>query len=356
MLIKDYELLRKSGGFIHKKAYDKNTIGKEPLISDYVFVYSGMGANWSGMGQMLYHNNTIFKEAIDRCDSLLKNIAPWSLVDELLRAKEYSKVCQVKYAQVFLFVIQYALSCIWKNIGITPSIVVGHSYGETYAFYEAGILSLEDALLIAYAHGITQESLEGVGKMLAIECSLDSISQILNKTASNISIAAINSSSSIIVSGSNCAIKALEARLDILKINYKYVWVDIPYHSSFMTKTLSDFFSLIKDIRFFKPCTKLVSTVTGTSVTMEDLTCDYFLCNIQKTVLFKCAINFILKNGYRNFIEIGPHPILLNSINDNSLDMNIDSNIFYSMRRNKDEISVLAKNIDEVNCSRINIQ
>ena len=40
------------------------------------FVYSGMGAQWWGMGGELYAAEPVFRAAIDRCDALWPGPAP----------------------------------------------------------------------------------------------------------------------------------------------------------------------------------------------------------------------------------------------------------------------------------------
>ncbi len=329
--------------------------GNGDAVSKIVFVYSGMGGNWPGMGQGLLVQNPVFKKAIGECDHILRKFSSWSIINEILRSVKMSRICKTQYAQVCLFAFQYALTKVWKSYGIFPNAVIGHSYGETYSFYESGVYTLEDALWISYIRGVLQQDIEGNGRMVYVRCNKDVIEDIINKIKGEISIAAINGPNSLIVSGSNrCIDLFLKAIVD-LEIYYKLLSVEVPYHSSLVTKMLNPLKREINHVAVKHNELPLFSSVTGELVTENELSVDYIINNTVQVVEFEKAVLSILKNGFDTFLEIGAHPLLINSINEISAENNYRSNIFYSIQRNKNEQKSIEDNLCKLFCSGVEV-
>jgi len=121
---------------------DRSTPGK------LVFVFSGEGSQWLGMGTSLLQSQPTFRRIIERCDALMFQYAQWSLLDEL-QAGESGKLAEaVEFIQPALFAIQLGLAEIWREWGIYPEAVVGHGMGEVAAACVAGALSIEDAVRV----------------------------------------------------------------------------------------------------------------------------------------------------------------------------------------------------------------
>ena len=123
----------------------KASAGRKKLV----FVFSGQGSQWFGMGRTLLHQEAVFREVIERCELALRPHTDWSLIAELAATDSaQSRLNEVDVIQPALFAIQVALAALWRSWGIEPDAVVGHSMGEVAAAYVAGALSLEDAALI----------------------------------------------------------------------------------------------------------------------------------------------------------------------------------------------------------------
>ncbi len=103
-----------------------------------VWVFTGMGPQWWAMGRELYQSEPTFKAMIDECDSYMSALTDWSLVDEMLADESASNMQYTWLAQTANFAVQVALAAMWRQHGISPDVIVGHSTGEAAAFYEAG--------------------------------------------------------------------------------------------------------------------------------------------------------------------------------------------------------------------------
>src|SRR5690606_32287708 len=94
------------------------------------FVFTGQGPQWHAMGRDLLEMEPAFAAALRRCDALLRAETGWSLVEELRRGEEHSRMEDTSVAQPAIFALQVALAALWRSWGIEPDVVVGHSVGE----------------------------------------------------------------------------------------------------------------------------------------------------------------------------------------------------------------------------------
>ena len=107
-----------------------------------VFVFSGHGGQWLGMGRELLQQEPAFRAALERCEKILRAFVDWRLFEELTADAAHSRLDRIDVAQPTLFAIQVGVAALWQSWGIEPAAVVGHSMGEVAAAYVAGALSL----------------------------------------------------------------------------------------------------------------------------------------------------------------------------------------------------------------------
>ncbi|MBK6522719.1 MAG: acyltransferase domain-containing protein [Sphingobacteriaceae bacterium] len=133
-----------------------------------VFIFSGQGPQWWGMGRQLFEKEPLFRETITKRDKMLSvHFGGWSLMEELARDGETSRISETNIANPAIFAIQIGLFEMWKAMGVTPSAVVGHSIGEVAAGYASGALTLEQAVLLIFHRSRVQHKATDKGKMLA---------------------------------------------------------------------------------------------------------------------------------------------------------------------------------------------
>ncbi len=107
-----------------------------------VFVFTGDGTHWRGMGRELHTQEAAFRDALISCDRALRPHLGRSVLGELLSEADDS---DLDVAAAAVFAVQVALAALWRSWGVQPAAVIGHSMGEVAAAHVAGALSLDDA-------------------------------------------------------------------------------------------------------------------------------------------------------------------------------------------------------------------
>lgn len=128
------------------------------------FLFTGQGAQYSGMGQSLYNRVKPFRTHIDRCAQILSKISDVSLPDLLFDNNDAIHGT----AEAALFALEYALANTLMEWGIRPDLMMGHSLGEMAAAAVAKVFSLEDALGLIVQRAGLMDNTPGSGAMHAI--------------------------------------------------------------------------------------------------------------------------------------------------------------------------------------------
>src|SRR3984893_16052619 len=177
-----------------------------------VFVMSGQGPQWWGMGRELMRHEPVFRRMIEACDEAMRPWARFSLMEELARPEADSQIQRTEISQPAIFAMQMALAELWKSWGVQPAAVVGHSVGEDAAACVAGILSLEQAAKIIVLRGrFMHECTPSGGAMLAVGMSADEARAVIARHDRTVSIAAFNGPRSLTLSGLKTSLEVIAA-------------------------------------------------------------------------------------------------------------------------------------------------
>lgn len=276
--------------------------------SPVVFMFSGQGSQYVNMGKDLYQTEPGFRKTVDHCAEIL--IEPLGLdLRKLLfppqgeeeAAKE--KLNQTATTQPALFVIEYALAQLWREWGIQPQAMIGHSIGEYVAACLSGVFSLEDALTLVAKRGELMQSMPP-GAMLSVNLAEADLKPFLND---ELALAGVNAQSLCVVAGPFEVIEALEKALETKEIQCRRLHTSHAFHSQMMAPILEPFTEAVKKIELSAPKVPYLSNVSGTWISVEEATDpNYWAQHLRQGVRFADGIRELLDDPSRIFLEVGP--------------------------------------------------
>ncbi|MDF0530312.1 SDR family NAD(P)-dependent oxidoreductase [Tsukamurella sp. 8F] len=282
-----------------------------------VFVFSGMGPQWWGMGRDLLGEPGRFRDTAHAIDREFRELSGWSILKELQADQASSKVTRTDIAQPANFLIQVALADHFSGFGVRPVAVVGHSVGEVAAAYVCGALSLTDALKVSYHRSRLQALTAGTGGMLAVGLSVDEARRRCAPFGEAVSIAAVNGAATVTLAGLDEAIEAVRTELTGDGVFARRLRVEVPYHSRLMDPILPDLAEALDGLTPREASIPLYSTVTGGLIDGPTAADPQYWCrNVRETVRFADAIENLVDEHFRVFLEVGPHPVLAGNIRE----------------------------------------
>ncbi|WUK49811.1 SDR family NAD(P)-dependent oxidoreductase [Micromonospora zamorensis] len=263
------------------------------------FLYPGQGAQHPGMGQRLYQQHPVFADTINTISAELGLDLP-----ALMWGDRTHELDHTINTQPVLFAYETALHHLLTHHGVTPDFLAGHSIGEITAAHTSGILSLTDACTLITARAQLMNSLPTGGAMLAAHTTTDTVTDYLD----DVTIAAINSPTSLVLAGTTTAIDEVTTRLTQNGIRTQRLTVSHAFHSPLMDPIVDDFRAAIAHIHHHPGRIPIISTLTGQTLT--NVTADHWATQLRHTVNFTNAITTLQQHDITHHIEIGPHPTL----------------------------------------------
>ncbi len=279
------------------------------------FVFSGNGAQYVGMAQEAIATSAQFRAALLRVDAQFRPYLSWSIVDQLSKPDDDGSLAHTDIAQPTLFAIQVALVETLALNGVTGDAFFGHSVGEIAAAWAAGGLTLDEACRTIAARSANQEKTKGTGRMAVLAMPADQAEPFIAKIDPALTIAGYNSADGLTIAGPGHAIAALGVRAQAQSVRFKELDLDYAFHCALMDPVKETTLTDLVGLNPTPPCRPFFSTVTGMRhVTPLDGT--YWWRNIREPVRFAAAVDGLIEEGFRIFLEIGPNPILLAYIRD----------------------------------------
>ncbi|MFF3617059.1 SDR family NAD(P)-dependent oxidoreductase [Streptomyces sp. NPDC002580] len=303
------------------------------------FVFPGQGAQWSGMARELLDRSPVFADELDRCDAALRPFTDWSVAAVLRGDEGAPSLDRVDVVQPVLFAVMVSLAAVWRARGVRPDAVIGHSQGEAAAACVAGALSLNDAAAVVALRSRTLTEVSGTGTMAVLglpHAEVEARLAGLSGLGGRVSVAAVNSGRSTVVAGEVEPLEALLVDLDREQVFVRRLDVDYASHSARVEPLRATILDELDGVTTSSTTVAWYSTVTGEPVT-EELEADYWYANLREPVRFAPAVERMMADCYRHFVELSPHPSLITAVRTVAEDHgHEDVVVVGSLRRDED--------------------
>ena len=277
-------------------------------------IFPGQGSQLVGMGKNFFEKYSIVKDFFKEADDALG----LSLSEIILNGPK-EKLDLTINTQPAIFLISYSIFTVMKkefNLDLHKAkYFAGHSLGEYSALSSAGYLDFSDTIKLLRLRGDAMQNAvsEGEGGMLAVLGStVEKIEKILNenKDKFDVEIANDNSDGQIVLSGKTIDLENLIEILKLNRIKNIKLPVSAPFHCKLMKKATDIMKLEIEKINFKDAKNILISNVTAKEIPNKEELKNLLITQIENRVKWRESVNYMIKNGVNQFIEIGPGKVL----------------------------------------------
>ena len=295
-------------------------------------LFPGQGSQYVGMGSDFYKKYDSTKFFFKMVDKTLG----FSLSNIILNGPEE----ELKLTQNTQPAIMTVGVCIFnvlnQEFGLNLNnarFFAGHSLGEYTALVCGGSLTIERAAYLLHERGKSMQDAihPDQGSMIAIlGMRVDEVEKEINLLPKEeaCEIANDNSNSQVVVSGKKAAIEILSNNLKKKGKRGILLPVSAPFHCSLMKKAAGNMKDKIEKTNFLKSKPNIISNVTAKEEIDVNRIKPLLIDQITSRVRWRESVDYMIKQGVKDFLEIGPGKVLsglVKKINKDVKVSNIDS-------------------------------
>ncbi len=276
-----------------------------------VFVYSGRGSQWAGMGRQLLADEPAFAAAIAELEPVFVAEAGFSLHDVIAGGKELVGIEQI---QLGLIGMQLALTALWRSYGVTPDLVIGHSMGEVAAAVVAGALTPAEGLRVTATRSRLMAPLSGHGTMAMLELDAAATAALILDYP-QVTLAIYASPRQTVIAGPTSTIDEVIAKVRAQDYFAGRVNIEVAPHNPAMDPLQPLMRAELADLTPRPPTIPIISTTYADLDAHPVFDAEHWATNMRNPVRFQQAIT-AAGADHHTFIEISGHPLLTHAISE----------------------------------------
>ena len=299
-----------------------------------VWVFSGQGSQWAGMGRDLLAREPEFAAAVAQLEPLIQAESGFSVTEAMSAAETVTGIDRI---QPTIFAMQVGLAATMKAYGVVPGAVIGHSMGEVAAAVVSGALSVEDGVKVICRRSRLMLRLAGGGAMASVELpAAQVLSELAGRGVTDVSLAVVASPQSTVLGGNAESIRTLVALWEERGIMAREIAVDVASHSAHVDPILDELGEQLEELTPTAPNVPYYSATSYDPRDVVELDSWYWADNLRHTVRFAAAVQAALEDGHRVFAELSPHPVLNHAVDQTSRSLDIPLTVLAAMRREQE--------------------
>lgn len=279
------------------------------MRDNLVFMFSGQGSQYVGMGKELYQNYQSAAEVLEQADQIMD----FDLKEMIFKGPE-ADLNNTKNTQPAIYTMSAMVKAVLAEKGLEPAAAAGHSLGEYSALYAAGVLSFADGLKLVRRRGelMDQADPEGKGTMAAVlGLEAEAVESILEDIDGIITVANYNSPGQVVISGEVAAVKKAEELLAAAGAK-RVIQLSVSgaFHSPLMEPAKEELKNTIEAVEFNNAQIPIIANVKADYVKNSSEIKTALIAQLDNSVRWLETIELFKADGYQDYIEVGPGRVL----------------------------------------------
>lgn len=273
-----------------------------------VFMFSGQGAQYAGMGKDLYENYAVAKDVFDRADEVLG----YSIKD--ICFSDEAKLGETEFAQPAILTMSIAAMKVLEEQGVRADMTAGLSLGEYSAYVASGAMDFEEAVALVQKRGkfMAEAVPSGEGAMYAILGLENALVEEACKEATELGVglavpANYNAPGQIVIAGHSAAAeKAAEIAKEKGAKRAVKLKVSGPFHTELLQPAADKLLPELEKMTISPMKIPVYTNVDAQIVPSEKDIVPILAKQIISPVRWEMIVNNMVAAGADTFIELGP--------------------------------------------------
>jgi polyketide synthase 13 len=315
-----------------------------------VWLFSGYGSQWAGMGRGLLRTDEVFAAAVDELSGPFTEHAGVSLRKLL----ETEQMVGLETTQLGIFGIQLALARLWRSHGLEPAGVIGNSMGEVAAAVVAGGLTTEQGVRVMALRARLLDRLDdGAGGMASVQLSEDELGELLESGPGGIEVAVHGAADQLTVAGTPDELQRLIARVRAEGRLAQSLPLSVACHTAAVEPMLPELAEGLADLRPQPPTTRFYNTVGDDPTETPVFDAAHWVAGARRPVRFAQAVRAAAADGHTTFLELSPHPLMLGGVARTLAGQGLRATGVASMRNDEFEPVTVAGALAALHCAGV---